>query len=550
MSSPPPPDAPTAGSPYPSRHAFFSKALPVLTSLAAVFILAHLKDFETVCRRYAEAPSPLTAPPRALWMAVTLASAAGLVTAFSQKLGHRALLAAAASLAVAVVALLPAELMAVGFLAPVAVFAMAVRDVMKGKAVRWDLIAGTFLVLILSYGAFHRYLFLVNLLPAQLDPDVEGYITIAQQESGWKTKFREPLFIWILQLFSFAGGTLSPVFIRLTGVALSLASIAVIFEFCRRTIGCTAAVVAGLLYAGVPFMAYIAARGLREDLAIATTFLFIGSCLHVWNRQPAIASYCVLGLAGAAAVLVRLNSLNFVMALMVITFAWIVWKQRPTARRSILFALPIAITLLLTLPYLLYLKQTYGDPFFTVNWAFRFYANVELVGKHPDIPSAEEIARDGYAGPPISAREYLFKYHSIPQLVSGMATGTWRLLLGDYMRVAFGTPRTGGLLAMAYLAHLAGLASMFLPGRRFTLFALAWFHLPMLYIASLRDFDPRLLSAAYVGYYVAVGSAAAALVSFWRRSTNAEGIAEALVSGKRNGVAGAGRRRVRRARSA
>lgn len=498
-------------------NAAAAAAVPWAVVLSALTALAHQFDLQTVCARFAEAPSRATLPPSGLWMIATAAGGAGLVAAIPRTLPRRLAAGGAALAAVLILGLLPPPLLAVGFLAPLVAFAMAARSRIQGEPVHMDLVAGGLLVLILSYAASTRYEALLAALPRPLDPDADGYLKIAEQHRGWSTQFREPLYIWILQIGHLLGGAYGGAFLRLVGVGTSLLSIGVVFALCWRWIGKAAAVVAAGLYASRPVMVGTAAQGLREDVVIATTFLFLLACLNVWGKAPSWRGYAALGLAGAAAVLLRLSSLNFVTVLTVVTVGVALWKRRPPLKRSAPALVPFVLLAVLVMPYLAHCGKLYGDPFFAVNFAFRYYANVELAGKHPDMPTPEQVAADGYAGPPITAGEYLFKYHTVPQLASGIFQGMKRLGFGDLVEMAFRSRGQARVHPVIYVFHLAGLAALLLPGRRFILAGLVWFHAPLFFLASFRWFDPRLLTVAFVGYYVGVGAAATTAIALVRR---------------------------------
>ena len=118
---------------------------------------------------------------------------------------------------------------------------------------------------------------------------------------------------------------------------------------------------------------------------------------------------------------------------------------------------------------------------------------------------------DGYAGKRVTAGEYLFRYHSIGEVIRGSARGFRNLYAGNYLQWNYNPKsKQNGLLL---LAHSLGLLAMLWPKRRLlVLGAVLLFHAPLYFLCSFYWFDPRLVVTQFVANYMFIGAAAATAV--------------------------------------
>jgi len=494
-------------------------ALPWLVSLLVLAVLCHRFNILTVCKVWAEQKQDL--PDPRLWLLVPTAGMVAVVLQWFQGWRSRALATVAAVLLAAVLPLLPVGILYLSLFVPVAALAHAAFRRYRDAA-PWDtpLIASACLVLVLAVAARIRTLALLSLLPRPLDPDAMGYLQFANERVGYDTEYREPAFIWLLQLLkNFSGGDYSHPAGRLYGLFLGLAAITLVFEFVRRFFGLVPAIVAGLLYSMGTELLFLSVRALREDVIVATFFLFAGAYLKTWGAPPTLRAYLLLGLAAAPGILLRLNTNLFVTAAVLIHFAGAAWKHRPHPRAYALPLIAIAAAILPLTPYLVYCQMKYKDAFYRTGLEARYFANIELAGKHPEIPTREQFEQENYTGGPMKMSTYLFRYHTVGQLVSGAWDGAVRLLGGDLAEHAYRSvhTRTQEKSKLLWL-HFLGLFAYLLAPRRLVLLGLlGLFHAPSLYLVQFRWFDPRLVTVAFVGFYVGCGLAVATLIEWGAR---------------------------------
>lgn len=114
------------------------------------------------------------------------------------------------------------------------------------------------------------------------------------------------------------------------------------------------------------------------------------------------------------------------------------------------------LAVLIYAPHLYGLSKVHGDPSWPSSRYARWNANVEFPERigTPGFPSAEELARNVYAGPAITYGDYLFGLHSVPQLIRGQIKG-WVESTG-YMSGSL----TPGLKEIIFLYHASGLRAV------------------------------------------------------------------------------------------
>lgn len=494
-------------------------ALPFLIAVSCLGILARQTGIEDICSAW-ESADKAVPPVTFLWLIVPAACTAGLAAASFRPLGIRFAAGTAVSAGYWGLAAISPVLLCGALFVLALLLAMQIRRAAQGEMLG-SVAVGAILTGIVSVAAYYRHWALFIELPGKLSPDATTYLAIAKTASGYGTNSREPLFIWLIQLAAQFTGAYSPATLRLLTVAVSLVCVSIVFEFTRRSIGLIAAAAAGFLYAYDLAFIYTAVRGMREEVIIAAFLLFIWACRRTLRLGPALGNCALIGVAGAMLLLVRLNSLFFVLAATALVFAFSAQKHRLRFRKWWLMLVPAAVAFVPTLPYLAYCKRTFGDPMFASSIHVRFYANVEFAGERPDFPAAKEVEKDGYAGGPITMKQYVFGYHRPGEVIGRVVRGAGRMFLGDYARVGLGiatSPYLGefGKLWFSrvpyvpvpralYAVHLLGLSSMFLPGRRVLFLLVLLFHAPVFFLASLPDFDWRLLTAGFASFLIGIG---------------------------------------------
>lgn len=514
------------GAPAARLKLAFFRALPWLVACISFIALNHAADTQTLVTRLAAGDPDATSTAQWLYLLPPTACAAGLFTAYFTSIRNR-LLAATGALIVPLLlaALSPAALLPLLLVAP----ALMVADfIAAGKSlqnIRQSFFHGTLLTFLLAYAAYTRQELLYQVINNPTDPDFAGYLQYAQESTGYATMFREPFFIWILQVVGFLGGEITPIMQRLTSVAMGVGAVASIFYLCLRHLNVIVAVIAAGLYAGQEYLVYTATRGLREDSIVLTTILFIAISWHHLRGPVTWRSLTLWGLMGAACSLLRISSFSFVIAVVFGTaFYRFIRDIKPWPLRA-RWALPIVLTAGLMAPYLVHVQQQYGDPFFVVKFHVRFYANQEFGGKHPDFPTREEIAKDSYAGAPMSGSEYVFGYHDMPEIIQRTWRGFEKTFFMENLNVAFNVSNESGAKNLLSILNIIGVILLLFPRHLYLVLCMFLFHGPLLFLASFPYFDPRLMIVAMVFIFIAVGSAFGLTASYaWRflRADNGE----------------------------
>ncbi len=403
----------------------------------------------------------------------------------------------------------------------------------RGRRCGPVLVAGFLLSAILGIAAWYRFQALQGMTLRDLDPDAITFMSIAERANIYNTAMREPLFVWMIKGMRLLGGEYSPLSLRLFGVVLSLGAVAGVFVFTRAHIGLVAAVIASLFYAVAPAFVFSATRGLREDTIIILFLWYAHLLLRMWGRPPEWRSYAALGVVLFLNIALRMSTNGFGVLTVLGLFGWSAWKHRVPPRKWWIAVLPPAISFVLLSPYLLYSKHKYGDAFYCVSIHTRFYANLEFAGK-PGFPTKKQAELDMYSGPPISMGEYLFRHHTPEEVLQGFLFGTWRLYFsGDWEDFPTAAAPTWKRTPREWEYHfsdfnlerqplvrksasnpvlfpwlqLLGIAAMVLPGRRLFLALVFLFHGPGLFLASLIEFDWRLLTVAMASFYIGIGAA-------------------------------------------
>lgn len=547
-------------------------AAAAATALATMAVLFRAHGVHRAVARFAETKSFADFPAAGLGLVAPAGWCAGLAAfvvlgwpaAPGRGRGRRIALRAAAfatlAVAVAISAVLPAGFMALAFLVTLAVAGRAVFERFRpdrfGRVVDSDSLAIAVFALMLAgaampwghaivrgtdgsmiagggvpwpvAGAAPRWTSLCAAMATPLDPDGNGYVEIARGRGVYDTAFREPGFIWLFRgIRLLAGGALDAPMLRLFGFLAGLAAAAAVFFSARWLAGCrgpglAAGAIAGTLYLQSRFMTITATRGLREDCIVVGLLAFTAACVAMVRARARWGWYGPLGLLACGLCLVRLSSFGFVFQCVAVMLA-IGWRALPgpvgartlrTAAAATLFA---TCAVLPAVPFFMASQREYKNPYLAIDMHTRFYANVELAGKHSDMPTKAQAEADGYAGPPISMGTYLFKYHSLGQIAANIIEGARRLLSGDFFQQAFvfgpGVPWPGWFwLCVAALPAVA-----WPPRRTFFIGAILWFHAPALFLMSFPWFDPRLASTFFATYYLVLGIGAAGAYLLLRR---------------------------------
>lgn len=382
------------------------------------------------------------------------------------------------------------------------------------------------------------------------DPDCGSYIDIAKRSFIFNTESREPLYIWMTK-FALLFTDNHALALRMLSMVAAMVAVALIFYCARRWFGLLAATVAGLAYAVSPGMVFTATRGLREEWVIVLLLWFVLEVVNLWGKPFTWKPALRLAVPLALSFLLRVSMFTTIVPLLAVPIAWSVWANRNSWKEWLpATALALVVSFGPTVPYLLHCKKLYGDPFFVSNGlGARFYANQEFAGIHPDFPTQEEVKKDGYAGGPITLAEYIFKYHPMSEVVRFHIDGTIRLCATDMplyflpvwkyapleasvarnvpnslqaIKVMMGTPLMQPLSIVPWriLLLLGYIALLFYRPGRILAYITLLFHVQVLFLVSLREFDWRLVTSSYPLIAISWGALAALICTTTARMIN------------------------------
>ncbi|GAB4321015.1 MAG: hypothetical protein Kow0059_15510 [Candidatus Sumerlaeia bacterium] len=374
---------------------------------------------------------------------------------------------------------------------------LSAAAVLWGAALRWDQFIET---------AGHA-----------LDPDARGFLQIIRtMRSPYDTAstiapwVREPLFPWLGRVWFWIVPDGANA-LRLMTVVLSIATIWAAWEAGRRMIGEFAGFCAALLLAANDLMIFNAPRGLRTELDVLLALWLAVLFLRLWRggrRAPMDAAAgqengpdgappcrpCLwkwFALVGALSALARLTALSYVLPMLVLLVAW----GRLPIRRALA---ALAIIIVPVMPHLLfnYYYSAEHDPFFSTSVHARFYRNREFAGQ-PGFPSAEDVRRDPYGGPPVTSLQYIFVLHRPVEWVWLPLKGLWRIAGPEFaLRGAFGGSKV--LLGVFLAAMLLTFTQRRYRALGVTILLLA---IPVAFVEGVVLLDERLLAYLLPMFY-------------------------------------------------
>jgi hypothetical protein len=336
------------------------------------------------------------------------------------------------------------------------------------------------LVLGICYvGSAQRWRLLNSVVHTPLEVDAISYRDLAVGMRGlFDTHYREPVFIWVVKVFSivFPSGDLS---LRLCTFSLSVLMILVLYFVGKKLFTPFVGLLAALFFATNTFMIESSARGLRGEIFMLTIVALI-ACLFRKSERFEIKDAIMLGVVAGLNNLNNLSFLSITVPLIVIVGAIRRWK-------ATLLLLSLGISLVVLLPHLIQNKREFGDYFYTTNIHARYYRNLEFGGK-PGFPSVDEIKQNSYAGTPLTTFAYFFGLHTFKDVLETSWNGFRNLYLTFYPQGYF-----FGNVALSYL-YFAGMIMLFLSRKRWFLLGLFFGGYSVTFMAGrFVNFDWRLV---------------------------------------------------------
>jgi len=333
------------------------------------------------------------------------------------------------------------------------------------------------ILLLVIFGFYLRWPQLVEKVGHPLDPDAQGFLTIAQTGKGlFQTScdiapyIREPFFIWFIRSTFFIVGDRTDTALRFLTVILSLCVIPAVYYAGKRWFDSFPALLASFFCAVNPYFVSMSVRGLRMELYILSILLLLTCLVQLSEKDK--WSAVRLGIAAGVCALIRVTSLSFTIPLTL--YFGFRNKMKPLS-----LALSLAIPFILISPHLYFNYKAQGDPFFSSNIHARYYRNKEFAGR-PGFPTQDQVAKDPYTGEKIDMMEYLFSLHSLPDVLKRSVQGLINIFLRSYVR--------GGLLdynKIFFLFYLFGCAVTLFSRRWEWLMVAVILEAPSAFLASL-----------------------------------------------------------------
>jgi hypothetical protein len=332
-----------------------------------------------------------------------------------------------------------------------------------------------------------------------LGPDAQAFLGIASSFSPDTLVGgpREPVWVTLMAIPVGLVGP-NPDVPRLMGVIGFVLMIVAFQSAAWNLFGRTWAIISALLLATRPWLAFQAARGLREETAAALILLF-GIGIVLSGRRP--GRYVWLALGAALIALLRWDSLLLTIPVLGVALLFRRIRLRYWVTCAVLIAAVVS-------PLVVGNWVKNGDPMYHSNIHARFFRNVEFQGK-PGFLTPEEVAANSFGGPPTTWAGYLLGLHTPVQLAQRAAIGAAGIPYGEVFYALFYPERLvrlqqlGGLdIHFAEFLAAGLLAALGLLGGVFLLLGRAWplgliLFLSIIEFAPIGEiFDPRLAITA------------------------------------------------------
>ncbi|BCA54207.1 hypothetical protein W02_13470 [Nitrospira sp. KM1] len=339
----------------------------------------------------------------------------------------------------------------------------------KGTSDAWRLLAGTGGILLAAMVGFAIRWELFDMVRAlPLEPDAQKYWSYAKVFEWFTTDHgfysatfneREPLHVALLDGWFRVWGQSAPAVILYTIWTSTCLIAASGFFFWVLTSQWAWGVLIAWTLALSPAWVHEAVRGLRLEGLTLLLLTVLG--IWLWARGPLASVWLGLSIGGMG--LTQSTSFSFVLPL--IWGAWVlnVWRTRrglrpvqPSHWKWPRLALATAIAIGMFLPHLYGMYKVHGDPSWPSYGYARWNANMEFPDRMgtEGFPSAQEFEISPYAGPPLKYSDYLFKLHTVPQLIYGQIKGWIESTL--YMSAS----HTPGLKNLIFLQQASGIRAM------------------------------------------------------------------------------------------
>ena len=250
-----------------------------------------------------------------------------------------------------------------------------------------------------------------NFMNLPLWPDVQTYQSIANNlnYNPFNSDFREPLWIWIIKFSEFFPGN-EEFIIRTTSYLFYFFTCTFFYLFCKNIINnrfiSLLATIVLLLH---PHLIVIGFSGIRDN-GINIIILLFAYLYYIYSFKK-VKNYLIL--LTCLAVLIKSN---LFMSFLIINLIIAVYKKNYS---YFIYSVIFSFSFLIIILFYQYLR--FDDFFYSTNvhtiWA-RNYEFCYLERLHYELcPSKEILSQNMYAGPKVTAYEYLFSYRPFIDLV-------------------------------------------------------------------------------------------------------------------------------------
>lgn len=336
------------------------------------------------------------------------------------------------------------------------------------------------LCLIATVGLFRLIRTYYTWLPEPLWPDVSSYIGIAKRlESPYYTDNREPLWIWYVWIFTriFGDGRFS---LLMMGGASLFISAFFYFKLVKE------------LFSDVRIRLLALFIFLNNGLLLVTTINATRDCLFL-SGLIALSYYLfsvratkkgrLLGIIFSAIIIVGVRSTTLIPLLVLLSF--FTWQKKWNLYTPLLSVLP---AFLMNCPYYYLSYVQTGDPFYSSNIHAIYWRNYEAYLRCNQC----DINMVGYSGEPVTWYQYIFKTHSLKEVLFWTWDGFARMFLlpGSLLRAM-----SGAVFPLLFAVYWLGLWKLVSSNLRL-LFVIPLLIINVLLFTVHLNMDARLFTAA------------------------------------------------------
>lgn len=293
-----------------------------------------------------------------------------------------------------------------------------------------------------------RWSALVSSLEEPPSPDVATVLGLIRGMTGpYDTAVREPLWLWGVRAAEWAWGD-NGLAARMFSLICSLLLVGLTYLFARTYLRHRMAALIALCVVGLsPTLVDSSIAGHRTELYGAALLIVALSALS--NGWKPLARTC--GLVSGVSLTVLTQSAGVLPA-----FAAALWCCVRGRIRLRQFALVAVIATAVILPHALDNQRHYGQAFYFARTAVpTFYRNYEFMmrgGPGCDgCPTPEQLRRSSYSGRPATMFEYLFRLHTLREVVGRTALGYVQVFLLPTSHSAAILGSSSRLLFIVYL---------------------------------------------------------------------------------------------------